>query len=48
MEWLVITQIVTGILLVISETLGVAPVEVNGLLHALLTLIHEHVNKSEL
>ena len=48
MEWLLLTQIVTAILLVISESLGLAPVEVNGILHAFLTLICERVNKDEL
>ena len=47
MEWLLITQILTAILLVISESLGLAPVQVNGILHALLRLISEQVNKDE-
>lgn len=48
MEWLLITQILTGLLLVISESLGLAPVQVNGILHAILSLINEHMNKDEL
>jgi hypothetical protein len=38
MEWLIVTQIVTLIFLIMSEFLGVAPTEVNGLIDSLLKL----------
>lgn len=38
MEWLEITQIVTLVMLVVSEGLGVSPVQVNGLVDALFKL----------
>jgi hypothetical protein len=36
MEWLVVTQIVTLAFLIISEILGIAPIEANGLVDSLL------------
>lgn len=38
MEWLVVTQIVTLIFLIMSELLGVAPTEVNGIIDSLLKI----------
>jgi hypothetical protein len=48
MEWLVVTQIVTLILLIMSEILGVAPTEVNGLIDSLLKLLLKNRSESEL
>ena len=41
MEWLEITQIVTLVMLVVSEVLGVSPVQINGLADALLKLYQQ-------
>ena len=38
MEWLEITQIVTLVMLIVSEVMGVSPSSVNGFADALLKL----------
>jgi hypothetical protein len=38
MEWLIVTQIITLIFLIMSELLGVAPTEVNGIIDSLLKI----------
>ena len=47
MEWLEIKQVVTLVLLVVSEALGISPVKVNGLVDALFKF-YQVKNRSEI
>jgi hypothetical protein len=47
MEWLVVTQIVTLAFLIMSEILGIAPTQANGIVDSLLKL-YLKTKKSEI